>query len=109
MKTKVNQDNMSKSDKKLRTTLGSYINKYYNVVKIHSGINYRSPIDWQRNNKYIRFIGGRSDYVVVGAFFIGMLLIPSDIISQTILALSILLFFSDYDYCFVSSKRKRFN
>ena len=37
----------SKSDKELRGTLGSYINKYYNVLRMHSGINYCSPIEYE--------------------------------------------------------------
>jgi putative transposase len=47
MKTEVIRCNVFKSDKELRGTLGSYINKYYNVSRMHSGINYCSPIEYE--------------------------------------------------------------
>ena len=39
--------NIFNSDKELRGTLGSYINKYYNVSRMHSGISYCSPIEYE--------------------------------------------------------------
>ena len=47
MKTEVIRGNVFNSDKELRGTLGSYINKYYNVSRMHSGINYCSPIEYE--------------------------------------------------------------
>lgn len=47
MKVEVIRGNVFKSDKELRGTLGSYINKYYNVSRMHSGINYCSPIEYE--------------------------------------------------------------
>lgn len=47
MKTEVIRGNLFKTDSKLRGTLGSYINKYYNATRIHSGINYCSPIEYE--------------------------------------------------------------
>ena len=47
MKTEVIRGNVFNSDKELRGTLGSYINKYYNVSRMHSGINYYSPIEYE--------------------------------------------------------------
>jgi putative transposase len=47
MKTEVIRGNVFQSDKELRGTLGSYINKYYNVLRMHSGINYCSPIEYE--------------------------------------------------------------
>jgi transposase InsO family protein len=47
LKTEVIRGNVFKSDKELRGTLGSYINKYYNVSRMHSGINYCSPIEYE--------------------------------------------------------------
>lgn len=47
MKTEVIRGNVFKSDNELRGTLGSYINKYYNVSRMHSGINYCSPIEYE--------------------------------------------------------------
>ena len=47
MKTEVIRGNVFKSDKELRGTLGSYINKYYNVSRMHSGISYCSPIEYE--------------------------------------------------------------
>ncbi|WP_448250589.1 IS3 family transposase, partial [Thalassotalea agariperforans] len=42
MKAEVIRGNTFKSDKELRRTLGSYINKYYNAMRLHSGISYCS-------------------------------------------------------------------
>jgi putative transposase len=47
MKTEVIRGNVFQSDKELRGTLGSYINKYYNVSRMHSGISYCSPIEYE--------------------------------------------------------------
>jgi len=47
MKAEVIRGNVFTSDKELRGTLGSYINKYYNAVRMHSGISYRSPIEYE--------------------------------------------------------------
>ena len=47
MKVEVIRGNVFKSDKELRGTLGSYINKYYNVSRMHSGINYCSPMEYE--------------------------------------------------------------
>ncbi len=47
MKCEVIRGNIFKTDKALRGTLGSYINKYYNVLRMHSGINYCSPIEYE--------------------------------------------------------------
>ncbi|MFT6248823.1 MAG: hypothetical protein ACJAZQ_002032 [Cognaticolwellia sp.] len=47
MKAEVIRGNVFKSDKELRGTLGSYINKYYNVVSMHSGISYCSLIEYE--------------------------------------------------------------
>lgn len=47
MKVEAIRGNVFKSDKELRGTLGSYINKYYNVSRLHSGINYCSPIEYE--------------------------------------------------------------
>jgi putative transposase len=47
MKTEVICGNVFQSDKELRGTLGSYINKYYNVLRMHSGISYCSPIEYE--------------------------------------------------------------
>jgi transposase InsO family protein len=47
MKIEVIRENVFKSDKELRGTLGSYINKYYSVSRLHSGINYCSPIEYE--------------------------------------------------------------
>lgn len=47
MKAEVIHGNVFKSDKKLRGTLGSYINKYYNTLRLHSGISYCSPIEYK--------------------------------------------------------------
>lgn len=47
MKIEVIRGNTFKNDKELRGTLGSYINKYYNVSSIHSGINYCSPAEYE--------------------------------------------------------------
>ena len=47
MKAEVIRGNIFKTDEQLRTTLGSYINKYYNAVRLHSGINYCSPMEYE--------------------------------------------------------------
>lgn len=47
MKAEVIRGNTFKSDKELRRTLGSYINKYYNAMRLHSGISYCSPIEYE--------------------------------------------------------------
>ena len=47
MKAEVIRGNVFTSDKELRGTLGSYINKYYNAVRMHSGISYCSPIEYE--------------------------------------------------------------
>jgi len=47
MKAEVIRGNVFKTDAHLRGTLGSYINKYYNAVRLHSGINYCSPIEYE--------------------------------------------------------------
>ncbi len=47
MKVEVIRGNRFKNDKELRGTLGSYINKYYNVSRMHSGINYCSPVEYE--------------------------------------------------------------
>ena len=47
MKTEVIRGNVYKTDAELRGTLGSYINKYYNATRMHSGINYCSPMEYE--------------------------------------------------------------
>ena len=47
MKTEVIRGTVFKSDKELRGILGSYINKYYNATRMHSGINYCSPMEYE--------------------------------------------------------------
>ena len=47
MKTEVIRGNVYKTDRQLRATLGNYINKYYNRLRIHSGINYCSPVEYE--------------------------------------------------------------
>ena len=47
MKAEVIRGNVFKTDEQLRTTLGGYINKYYNAVRLHSGINYCSPMEYE--------------------------------------------------------------
>ena len=47
MKTEVIRGNVFKSDAQLRATLGGYINKYYNAKRMHSGIDYCSPIEYE--------------------------------------------------------------
>jgi putative transposase len=47
MKTEVIRGNVFKSDAQLRATLGGYINKYYNATRMHSGIDYCSPIEYE--------------------------------------------------------------
>jgi len=47
MKAEVIRGNVFISDVDLRGTLGSYINKYCNARRLHSGINYCSPIEYE--------------------------------------------------------------
>lgn len=47
IKTEVIRGYVYKSDAELRGTLGSYINKYYNAIKIHSSIKYCSPMEYE--------------------------------------------------------------
>lgn len=47
MKTEVIRGNVYKTDAELKGTLGSYINKYYNATRMHSGINYCSPMEYE--------------------------------------------------------------
>ena len=37
-----------KSFKVLRKSLGGYINKFYNQIRLHSGLNYQSPMDFEK-------------------------------------------------------------
>lgn len=37
-----------KSTKELRRSLTTYINKFYNTVRLHSGLNYESPIEYEQ-------------------------------------------------------------
>lgn len=37
-----------KSFKELRRAFGRYINKFYNAVRLHSGIGYCSPVEYER-------------------------------------------------------------
>ena len=47
MKTEVIRGNEYKTEAKLRGTLCSYINKYYNATRMHSGIDYCSPMEYE--------------------------------------------------------------
>ena len=47
MKAEVIRGNVFKSDKELRGTVGSYMNKYYNALRLHLGISYCSPIEYE--------------------------------------------------------------
>lgn len=47
MKAEVIRGNVFKSDAQLRGVLGNYINKYYNAKRLHSGINYCSPMEYE--------------------------------------------------------------
>lgn len=47
MKTEVIRSNVFKSDAQLRTTLGGYINRYYNATRMQSGIDYCSPVEYE--------------------------------------------------------------
>jgi len=47
MKAEVIRGNVYKTDRELRTALGRYINKYYNIKRMHSGINYCSPVEYE--------------------------------------------------------------
>lgn len=47
MKAEVIRGNVFKSDANLRGALGNYINKYYNALRMNSGINYFSPMEYE--------------------------------------------------------------
>ncbi len=47
MKTEAIRGNTFKTDAELRGTVGNYINRYYNVSRMHSGINYCSPVEYE--------------------------------------------------------------
>ena len=47
MKTEVIRGNLFRGDKELRGNLGSYINKYYNTLRMPSGINYCSALEYE--------------------------------------------------------------
>jgi transposase InsO family protein len=47
MKAELIRGNTFKNILELRYALGNYINKYYNVKRLHSGIDYCSPIEYE--------------------------------------------------------------
>lgn len=48
MKTEATKGIEFKSEHELRMTLSSYINEFYNVVRLHSGLGYKTPIECDR-------------------------------------------------------------
>jgi putative transposase len=47
LKTELIRGSMFGSLKELRSTIGQYINHFYNTVRLHSGINYQSPVEYE--------------------------------------------------------------
>jgi transposase InsO family protein len=48
MKAELIRGNSFKTEQHLRYSIASYINQYYNAKRMHSGINYQSPIQYER-------------------------------------------------------------
>ncbi len=47
LKTELIRGSTFGSLKELRSTIGQYINHFYNKVRLHSGINYQSPVEYE--------------------------------------------------------------
>jgi putative transposase len=47
LKTELLRGSLFGSLKELRSSIGQYINHFYNTVRLHSGINYRSPVEYE--------------------------------------------------------------
>ena len=48
MKTETTKGVEFKSESELRITLASYINEFYNVKRLHSGLGYKTPVECDR-------------------------------------------------------------
>jgi len=48
MKTESTKGVKFKTDQELRLVLSSYINEFYNVARLHSGLGYKTPIECDR-------------------------------------------------------------
>tara|TARA_R110000851_G_scaffold285053_1_gene438686 strand:+ start:86 stop:241 length:156 start_codon:yes stop_codon:yes gene_type:complete len=48
MKAEVIHGVSFKSEKELRVVLSGYINQFYNQKRLHSGIGYRAPAEYER-------------------------------------------------------------
>ena len=47
LKTELIRGSTFESLKELRSAIGQYINRFYNAVRLHSGINYQSPVEYE--------------------------------------------------------------
>jgi transposase InsO family protein len=47
LKTELIRGSVFGSLKELRSAIGQYINRFYNTVRLHSGIDYQSPIEYE--------------------------------------------------------------
>jgi len=48
MKTEATKGIEFKSEHELRMAISSYINKFYNVTRLHSGLGYKTPVEYER-------------------------------------------------------------
>lgn len=48
LKTELVRGSVFGSLRELRSAIGQYINRFYNSVRLHSGINYQSPIEYEQ-------------------------------------------------------------
>jgi putative transposase len=49
LKTELIRGSLFGSLKELRSAIGQYINRFYNTIRLHSGINYQSPIEYEQH------------------------------------------------------------
>lgn len=47
LKTELIRGSMFESLRELRSAIGRYINHFYNTVRLHSGINYQNPVEYE--------------------------------------------------------------
>ena len=52
LKGELIQDTVFNCVNQLRKALRVYINKFYNTVRLHSGINYLSPIEYEQSSLF---------------------------------------------------------
>ena len=75
------------------TDINRYLDFDDDLFRLWSRSRCRSPPFWAHRHRHPDAMAAKRPYIIVGAFVVGMLLTPPDVISQTLLAVPMWLLF----------------